>query len=365
MRKSLRLFAVVLSFAVSVAVWDRALAQTPSHEQLKQSVNNNVVFLMGGLPGATFNQLANDIAVVVSDDKLRVLSVEGGAAVQNVKDVLYLRNIDMALTTLETMNYAEASGELGPNVRQQLAYIAPLFGNPLQILARGGAKSIKDLNGKKVNFNNKGSATAQFVPGVFKTLGVNAQEFYMPQGDALEKMRRGELDATVCSCPGTVPAFANVKPDAGFAFVTVPYDKALQASYLPGKIGSDDYPALVAKGQGVDTISASTVLITYNWQKRTTRYEMTAKFVDAFFSKIDQFHKAPRSPLWKSVNLAASIPGWTRFGGAEEWLANWRAGQTEREQADFKRFMSERGLQPSDAQASQLFQEFETWESKR
>src|ERR1700756_3919930 len=131
MRRTLRLFTLLLAFAS----WDRAVAQAPTHEQIKQSVNNNVVFLMGGLPGATFNQLANDIAVVVSDDKLRVLSVEGGAAVQNVKDVLYLRNIDMALTTLETMNYAEASGELGTNVRQRLAYIAPLFPNPLQILA--------------------------------------------------------------------------------------------------------------------------------------------------------------------------------------------------------------------------------------
>jgi hypothetical protein len=28
-----------------------------------------------------------------------------------------------------------------------------------------------------------------------------------------------------------------------------------------------------------------------------------------------EFHKPPRSPLWKSVNLAASIPGWTRFSG--------------------------------------------------
>lgn len=360
MPRTLRLFA----FLLSLIWWDHAVAQTPSHDQIKQSVNNNVVFLMGGLPGATFNQLANDIAVVVSDDKLRVLSVEGGAAVQNVKDVLYLRNIDMALTTLETMNYAEASGELGTNVRQRLAYIAPLFPNPLQILARGGAKSIKDLNGMKVNFNNKGSATAQFVPGIFKTLGVNAQEFYLPQGDALEKMRRGELDATVCSCPGTVPAFANVKPDSGFQFVTVPYASALQASYLPGKIGNEDYPGLIAKGQGVDTISASTVLITYNWQKHTTRYEMTAKFVDAFFSKIDQFHKAPRSPLWKSVNPAASIPGWTRFGGAEDWLANWRAQQTEAEQTDFKRFIAQKGLQPSDAQAQQLFREFEDWRSK-
>jgi TRAP transporter TAXI family solute receptor len=327
MRRTLCLFACLLS----LILWDGALARSHSLRTIKQSekesVNNNVVFLMGGLPGATFNELANDIAVVVSDAKnLRVLSVEGGAAVQNLKDVLYLRNIDMGLTTLEAMNYIDASGE--PGVRQRLAYIAPLFPNPLQILARGGAKNIKDLNGTKVNFNNKGSATAQFVPKIFKTLGVNVQEFYMPQADALEKMRRGELDATVCSCPGAVPAFANVKPDSGLQFVSVPYEKVLQAKYLPGKIVSEDYPALIAKGQGVDTISASTVLISYNWAKRTVRYERTAKFIDAFFSKFDEFHKPPRSSLWKSVNLGASIPGWTRFPAAEEWLGKWRAHQT-------------------------------------
>ena len=119
--------------------------------------------------------------------KLRVLSVEGGAAVQNVEDVLYLRNIDMALTTQEAMDYLKASGELGPNLNQRLDYIAPLFPNPLQILARGDATNIKDLSGKKVNFNNKGSATAQFVPKLFKTLGISVQERYLTQGDALEK----------------------------------------------------------------------------------------------------------------------------------------------------------------------------------
>src|SRR5262249_33661154 len=215
-----------------------------------------------GQPGATFNKLANDISVVLSDEKsLRVLSVDGGAAVQNLEDVLYLRNIDMALTTLEAMNYVKASGELGPNVGQQLAYIAPLFPNPLQILARGDAKSVRDLNGKKVNFNNKGSATAQFAPGIFKALGVNVQEFFMPQGDALEKIRRGELDATVCSCPGTVPAYANVKPDSGLRFVSVPYEGAIRSRYLPGRIENADYPALIEKGHAVDTISASTVLV--------------------------------------------------------------------------------------------------------
>ncbi|MGB6661870.1 MAG: TAXI family TRAP transporter solute-binding subunit [Xanthobacteraceae bacterium] len=177
----------LLALFLSLSFGDQALSQTvPGHEQTKQRVNENVIFLMGGQPGATFNQLANDISVVVSGvNNLRVLSVDGGAAVENVEDVLYLRNIDMALTTQEAMDYLKASGELGPNLEQRLTYIAPLFPNPLQILARSGAKSISDLNGKKVSFNNKGSATAQFVPKLFKILGVNVEELYLSQGECV------------------------------------------------------------------------------------------------------------------------------------------------------------------------------------
>jgi uncharacterized protein len=329
----------LLAFVLSLPLCDRAVSQTPSsHEQNKQRVNDNVLFLMGGQPGATFNQIANDISVVLGsgDNNVRVLSVDGGAAVQNVEDVLFLRNIDMALTTREALNYLKDTGELGPNLEQKLTYIVPLFPNPLQILARSDAKSIKDLSGKKVSFNNKGSATAQFVPKIFKALGIDVQEFYMPQGDALEKLRSGEIDATICSCPTPVPAFASVRPEWGLRFVSVPYEKSIQESYLPASIGNEDYPTLIGKEEKVDTIAASTVLISYNWQKGTVRYERTAKFVDTFFSKISEFYKTPRNPLWKSVNLAATIPGWTRFPAAEEWLRNWSAIHAKGQATDFK-----------------------------
>ena len=115
----------------------------------------------------------------------------------------------------------------------------------------------------------------------------------------------------------------------------------------------------------MDTIAASTVLISFNWQKGTARYERTAKFVDAFFSKISEFYKPPRNPLWKSVNLAATIPGWTRFPAAEEWLRNWRAIQAKGQEADFKQFMSEQTAKPSTEQTEQLFHEFQIWKSKR
>ena len=354
---SLPLFALVFSLPLC----DRAVSQTLApHEQIRQRVNDNVLFLMGGQPGATFSQLAHDISVVVEDgNNLRVLPVVGGAAVQNVEDVLYLRSIDMALTTQEAMNYLKATGELGPHLEQQLTYVATLFPNPLQILARAGAKSITDLNGKKVNFNNKGSATAQFVPKIFKTLGVDAQEFYMAQGDAIEKLRRGEIDATICSCPTPVPAFATVKPEWDLRFVAVPYEKSIRATYLPASINKEDYPALVEKE--IETIAAVTVLVSYNWPKDSPRYKRTEKFVQAFFSKFDEFHKPPRHPLWKEVNLGASIPGWTRFPAAEEWLKNWRAGQTKSQDADFQEFMRGRTAKQS---TDELFRQYTIWKSQ-
>jgi uncharacterized protein len=357
----------LLGLIVSLPSWDRVASQTPApREQLRERVNENVLFLMGGQPGATFLQLAHDISVVVNDgNNLRVLPVVGGAAIENVEDVLYLRSIDMAMTTQETLNYLKTSGELGPHLEQRVTYIATLFPNPLQILARSGAKSIKDLRGKKVNFNNKGSATAQFVPAIFKTLGIAVQEFYMPQGDALEKLRSGEIDATICSCPTPVPAFATVKPEWGLQFVTVPYEGALEASYLPGSISNDDYPNLIDKKERVDTISANTVLISFNWPKDSVRYNRTAKFVNAFFSKFSELQKPPRHPLWKTVNLAATIPGWTRFPPAEEWLANWRAGLAKNEEVAFKQFMSEQPEKKSTEQREQLFRDFQVWLSKQ
>src|SRR5262245_66126352 len=123
----------LLALALSLPSSESAIAQKLSpHEQKRQRINENVLFLMGGQPGATFSQLAHDISVVVDDGKnLRVLPVVGGAAVQNVEDVLYLRTIDMALTTHEAMNHLKATGELGTGLDQRLTCIATIFSTQL------------------------------------------------------------------------------------------------------------------------------------------------------------------------------------------------------------------------------------------
>jgi len=63
--------------------------------------------------------------------------------------------------------------------------------------------------------------------------------------------------------------------------------------------------------------------------------------------------------------LAATIPGWTRFPAAEEWLTYWHAIQAKGQEADFKQFISEQSAKLSTEQAEQLFHEFQIWMSKR
>lgn len=258
----MRFFVVAAVAAVVVsAISDASLAQTvdpavvkqraqvrAAREQYREQLNENVIYLMGGQLGAGYSVIAHDISVVVNQgDNLRVLPVSGGAGVQNVRDVVFLRGIDLGVTNLLTLNHLKATGELGANLEHQITYITPLFLETLHILARGEYNRIEDLKGKKVSFNYKGSATAQFAPLVFKALGIDIQELYLGQADAMEKMRSGEVDATACTCPVPVPVFASAKPEWGFKLLPVPFSRALEDNYYPSKLAHEEYPNLFPK----------------------------------------------------------------------------------------------------------------------
>ena len=312
---------ILLAALTLLSALGAASAQTPTRDSFRQKMNENSLVLVCGSLGAPYIQLGHDISVVVNDaDNLRVLPVVSDGAFTNVRDVLYLRGVDLGITTVQTLNALKASGEYGPNIDRLLTYIAPLSVDTLHVLARPGINSIHDLKGKKVSFNSKGSGTARFSPAVFKALGIPVEEVTMAQGDAIQAMRDGTLDATVCSCPMPLPAFPNVRPEWGFKMLDVPYGPQFERDYFPATITNENYPNLVSKERKVETLATSTILISFNWPRNTDRYRRTEKFVDAFFTKYEELRKPPRHPAWRDVNFAATIRGWQRFPAAQEWI---------------------------------------------
>jgi hypothetical protein len=74
------------------------------------------------------------------------------------------------------------------------------------------------------------------------------------------------------------------------------------------------------KGESLDTVAVSAALIAYNWPKDSDRYRQIEASVELLFPRLAEFQKPPRDPTWREANLAAVLPGWSRFPAAAEWL---------------------------------------------
>src|SRR5262245_32163357 len=116
-----------------------------------------------------------------------------------------MRGVDLGMTTLQVLNALKVSGELGPHLDKQIAYIAVLPLETLHVLAGPGVNSIQDLRGRKVSFGLRGSGTAMFGPRTLKALGISIAEAdvrtYTALSDVLEAMRSGDVAAAFNSGP--------------------------------------------------------------------------------------------------------------------------------------------------------------------
>ena len=333
-------------------------------------INANTIAIVSGNINAAWLTLAYDLSAALDDgNNFRVLPVIGKGGAQNVRDVRYLKGIDLGITVTSVLGKFRRSGELG-DISDKIDYITKLSDDDMHVLVRAdsGITSLDQLNGKKVNFSDMGSATEVSAGDVFERLGIKPVEVNMGQADAYEKMKTGEVAATIQFGAKPAPAIAKLHAADGIRLLPIPYDQRLQQDYLPATFTNKDYPGIIPDGQSVDTIAYGAVMICYNWPNGTDRYQRIANFVDHFFSHFAEFQKPPRHPTWREVNLAADLPGWKRFPEAQEWLDNHRppaAPQASTQQTDFDQFLAQRAGGVPDLSAPQqrdaLFREFLQW----
>src|SRR5438552_325585 len=174
---------------------------------------------------------------------------------KNIRDVRYLRGIDIGLTQTNILNNFRRSNERMGQADNKIVFITRLFTEEVHLVARNEITSIEQLRGLKVNLDAKGSGTSYSMRDVLKTLGVEIQEVSMSQAEAFEKVKSGEIAATVLIAGKPVRSMAKLNPADGLHFVPVPYPSQLIADYLPSKLTHNDYPDLIPTGQIIDTIA--------------------------------------------------------------------------------------------------------------
>jgi TRAP-type uncharacterized transport system substrate-binding protein len=337
----------------------------------RDKLNSSTVTIITAPVGGAFPAMGSDMARVLDDgDNLRVLPVIGKGSVQNLVDIMRLKNIDMGFVVGDALEFVKKEYNV-PNIEQRVSYILKLFNNDLHIVARKEIKTVRDLAGKKImSERNLGYFS---VRNIFDRLNITANiDSTTDDAGGLQKLLNGEADAWIVSAGKVAPIVRNIKNEDGrFHFVSVPYEQALQGTYLPSSLTNAEYPNLVASGEEVDTLAAPVLLMVYNWPVGSDRYNRVAKFVNVLFSKMDDLRQPSRHPKWRDTNIATVVPGLQRFKAAEDWLAQNKPSQATTPapelQRQFEQFLKERnptvGAQtPEQKQA--LLRQFLEWQKR-
>lgn len=302
----------------------RRMIRPPPTEQEK--MNAWTVGLAAGLLEGAPLRLGAEMARVVDDGpNLHLLPIVTRGATENLNSLLHLRGVDTAIINSDALEEYKAQM---PQIRRKVTYVLNLFPSELHVFVRPEIQSLQDLAGKKVNFNTLGTAAAYSGPLIFSRLGIAAQNTFIPHQLALEQMRKGEMAAVVFITSKPVDAFVRGRFEPGFKFLPVPYDSKFEDYYLPAVLEAGEYPGLIKAGERVSTIAVPTALVAFNWAPQTNRHERVARFVDLLFSRVDKLQAPGFDPKWKSINLAATVPGLDRFPAAQDWLD--RKAQTQR-----------------------------------
>src|SRR5438552_14108099 len=150
----------------------------PNENVLRQQINGWTVGLAGGLLEGAPIRLATEISRVVNDGpSLHVLPIVTRGPTENVNDLLYLKGVDMAIISSDSLEEYKAQV---PDIQKRLTYILNLFPSELHIFVRPEIRSLKDLAGKKVNFNTQGTAAAFSSPLIFSRMGLDVEKTFIP-----------------------------------------------------------------------------------------------------------------------------------------------------------------------------------------
>lgn len=291
-----------------------ATLHAQSFEAVRDRVNQGAVGLMCGRSTGSFLYFCEDLAVLLNDNAgytMRVLPIVGEGSVRNVEDVLYLRGVDLGLAFADVLDFMERE-RVHPGIKDKVRYITSMFSSDLHLLARGDIRSVAELAGLKVNFSTPGTGSFLTMTNVFEALGIDVDVHSDAEAIALERLKRGEIDAMGFVAAPPWKVLQSVTPQDGLHLLEVP-PELVTGPYEPTSWTSELYPQVIAPGETVRSIRVRVVLLAYNWPEDSPRCTKVQRFVDAFRAGFPKLMQEPYQEKWHEVDLDAEVKGLVRW----------------------------------------------------
>jgi hypothetical protein len=370
-----RFIATLLCIGMSGAGWWAGIARVDSQtfpktiqeggseDSIKQRQNQWTVNVVGGAMDGTYLRFADDLGKALDDgDEMRLLVLISRGAAANLQDLLYLRGIDVAFTQSDVLEYFRTQRKV-PNIENRIQYVIRLPAAELHVTARADIRTLEDLRGQKVVFGGPGTSSAVTGPIVFQRLGLQVEQIFVDHASGLKMLMAGEVAGLLGVVSKPVDFWVKIPAGSGLHLLPVPFSRSLADLYVVGDFTSTDYPNIIPPGQRIDTIAVPSVIATLNLPKGNDRYRRVERFTHYLFNRWDKIIQPPFHPRWRDVNLAATLPGWTRFGPAEEMLQRLGGPEQTPSYRDFQTWLGREVRTPprNDVERDAMFRQFLQW----
>ena len=232
--------------------------QPPADDQQTTTTPVAITLATGGTSGTYY--AVGGVMKTVLDSKLTLstLNVEStGASVANV-NMITDGQAQMAILQSDVINYAhEGTNSFDGAPETNALWVAGIYNETVQILAKPGINTVSDLKGKTVCVGDVGSGTEINAWQVLSAAGLTKDDINAVNGsfqDGVDQLKDGKIDAafTVAGAPTT--AIVDYATTNTLNLVSLSDDelKAIQAEY-PFLI-RDDLKAGTYTGQDKDVI---------------------------------------------------------------------------------------------------------------
>lgn len=322
-----RVFAMILTAAMMASLAGCGGTSNPgttapdAPENTAGTEKTKIILATGGTSG-TYYAVGGVLQTVLSPSlNLSTISVAAtGASVANV-NMITDGEAQMAILQSDVINYAhEGTYDFEGEPEDNALWVAGIYNETIQILARPGIESISDLKGKTVCVGDVGSGTEVSAWQVLGAAGLTKEDIHAVNGsfqDGVDQLKDGKIDAafTVAGAPTTAIVDYATTNEMNLISLTEDEVSKLQADY-PFLI-RDDLKANTYDGQAEDVtcVAIQAVLVASDELSEEVVYEVLKGMFD-HQAELSEGHAKFSLLTPESASAGATVP---MHPGAEKY----------------------------------------------
>jgi ABC-type amino acid transport substrate-binding protein len=259
-------------------------------------------------PTRAINELAKEIGNV------RVLPIAGHGAVANVRDLIQLRGVDLAVLNSDIFLLLDRTRQY-PTARNQIRYVTHIYNQKVYLLARKEFSTIEDLRGRKLGVLSSEGGSHTTAMTLFGLLGIDVALHALGSDAYLDDPSLEKIDGVLLLSDELARVRLSAQARHDLRVLPIGLTPALRSAYRPAVIEPQELPGLPVAGN-TETIAVSTLLAVYNWTPSQARFADVSKFSTGLFSALPRL-RGNAGSLWRQADINAQIEGWRRYSAAQ------------------------------------------------